>query len=135
MGQCHYQNQKQYVEWEKLKSVQISSMAIEKNIWWFYFPLSQVDKNIIRIDFLLDTLPRDELNLIVPFKNVEILKNTFPATTISDIIKWFGVLILTTCCKFPSRHDMWYSRSQYKYIGTTEMGNKGLTRQMFDNMW
>ena len=122
------------MEWEKLKSVPFHLWQLKTIFGDYVLPVSHVDKKMKRIDFLLEKLPRDELNLIVTLKHLEILKNILPATTISDIIKLFGVIILITCYKFPSHHDMWYPRSQYKYIGTPAMANKVLTRPMFDNM-
>ena len=123
------------MEWEKLKSAPFHQWQLKTIFGDSVFPVSHIDKNMKRIYFLLETLPRNELKLIVTLKNVVILKNILTATTISDTIKLFGVIILITCYEFLSRHDIWSSRSQYKYIVTPAMVNKGLTRPMFDNLW
>ena len=46
-----------------------------------------------------------------------------------------GGLILIMSCEFSSRHDMWSSRYQCNYIEPPVIGNKRLTRSMFDHLW
>ena len=50
----------------------------------------------------LGIYPGYELNLIVTLTNAELSQNIFPATTISEIIKLFGVIILITRYEFAS---------------------------------
>ena len=52
-----------------------------------------------------------------------------------DNIYIYWVLILITRYEFASRHDIWSSRSWCKYIKTPGIGNIGLTRPRFDNLW
>ena len=97
---------------EKLKSFPFHQWKLKTIFSDSVFPVSHVDKNMKSFEFFLETYPRYELNQIITFENVEIRKNIFPATTLSDIIKLFDILILIACCKFASRCDMWSSRSQ-----------------------
>ena len=59
----------------------------------------------------------------------------FPQITIWEMIIVLGSLFLSTRYKFVSWCDMWYSRSQCKYIKPPGIVKIGLTRPMFNHMW
>ena len=50
----------------------------------------------------LEMLQTNEIKIIVTPTSTELRKNIFPATTRSDLIKFFGVIILITDYKFSS---------------------------------
>ena len=91
---------------KKLKYVPFHQWQLKTIFGDSVFPVSPVDKNTKCIDFLLKKLPIDKLILIFTLKIVEIRKNILPATTIEDIIKLSGFIILIACYKFASQSDL-----------------------------
>ena len=110
-------------------------MSIEKYLWLVYFSRSTISKNMIRPDFFLGIFPRCQLNIVITLPNTELRRNISPATTIWDMIKCFGVIILITRYKFTSRSDMCSSRYQYNYIKPPYILNTGLTIPRFSYLW
>ena len=69
----HGQKWKKDVDEKKTETCSILPMGIENNIWCF-FSGSPGTKSMARIDFFLEMLPINELNLILALINVELHK-------------------------------------------------------------
>ena len=64
---------------------------IENDLWWVYFFFkSLIAKNMKQLDFFLDILTMDQLNLIFTVENAEIKRMTFLATTSREMIFFEG---------------------------------------------
>jgi len=61
--------------------------------------------------------------------------NDKQTTTIGELLKWFGVLILVTRFEFGSRADSWSEKPRCKYMPAPGFGKTGMSRQRFDDLW
>ena len=75
MVEYHGKKWKEYADEKKLKPVPFRQWRLKTIFCDYIFPGSPVTKSMARIDFFLELLPRNELNLIVTLTNVELRKN------------------------------------------------------------
>ena len=71
--------------------------------------------------------------MMVTNRHLSVFKK--PETKIGEILKTFGVLILTTDFEFVSRKILWTSDAQSKYVPAPCFGKIGITRNRFDDIW
>jgi len=62
-------------------------------------------------DCFMATFPKDQLFWMVPALNISLLANDKHLTTVGELLKWFGVLILNTRFKFGDRASLWLLES------------------------
>jgi len=56
-------------------------------------------------------------------------------TTLGELLKWFGVLILTTRFEFGNCSELWSHIPRCKYIPAPDFGKTGMRRNRFDDLW
>ena len=67
-------------------------------------------------------------------KRLTLFGNT--PTTMGEILKWFGVLILITRFEFGSRASLWSTTSQTRFVPPPCLGETtGMSRNRFDELW
>ena len=67
-------------------------------------------------DCFMATFPKDQLIWMVSALNRSLLANDKQITTVGELLKWFGVLILITRFEFGDRASLWSLESHNKYI-------------------
>ena len=82
----HQKKWEEYTEGTKLKPVTLRQWRLKTIFIESIFPGSPIDKKITQLDFFLQLLPRDRLDVIVTFTNEELRRKIYPATTIWEII-------------------------------------------------
>ena len=60
-------------------------------------------------------LPPKQLTDMVNWTNIQLLKSSMKETTPSEVLKFFGILILTTTFEFTSRTSLWNTTAWSKY--------------------
>lgn len=68
------------------------------------------------IDYFYWMFPMSHLGSIERMTNSELAKRGKPLTTISEILRYFGVVLLLSRHEFSSRKDLWSPTNSYKYI-------------------
>ena len=88
-----------------------------------------------RFDYLLFMFPPEEIKLIVRLTNTQFEKHSMRTTTIGEILKFFGVWVLSTRFEFGSRSSLWSNIAPSKYVPAPAFGKTGLSRNRFDHLW
>ena len=68
------------------------------------------------------------LNMLLPLHDK-------PPTSIGEVLKWFGVLILITRFEYGNRAELWSHETRCKHIPAPDFGKTGMSRQRFDDLW
>ena len=58
-----------------------------------------------------------------------------PVTSRGEMLKYFGIMILSTRFEFGARRDLWSTKSSTKYIPAPAFGQTGMSRNRFDDIW
>ena len=71
---------------------------------------------------------------MVRLKNLELTTKNTPPTTIGEILKWIGILILATRFEFGHQQSLWSTSTTgtNKYIPAACFGRTGMSRNRFD---
>ena len=67
--------------------------------------------------------------------NQELLDNLKNSTTIGEILRLFGVMILMTKNESTSRASLWSTTASYKYMDTPALVKTGMARNRFDDLF
>ncbi len=73
-------------------------------------------------DYFTWMFPMHHLESIVTLTNSQLAMNTKQQTNGSEILKFFGILLLVLCHQFGSRCDLWLSLSRFKYVSAPNFG-------------
>jgi hypothetical protein len=87
-----------------------------------------------RLDYFLLMFPPQSLLSIVRLTSQKLLLLSKPATTKGEIVKFFGIIILSTKFEFDDRRSLWATEAPSKYIPTPLFG-KLMPRNRFDDLW
>lgn len=87
------------------------------------------------IDFFLLMFPPKQLLHMVDLTNAELLKLDLQPTNTSEILKFFGVLILMTSFEFTSRASLWTSVAPSKYRPAPHFGRTGMSKHRFNDLF
>ena len=96
---------------------------------------SDINHKFSRLDYFLMMFPNSHIQKIVMLTNRHLIIANKLRTTIGEILKFFGVLILTTEFEFGSRRSLWSSVAPSKYVPAPCFGKTGITRNRFDDIW
>jgi hypothetical protein len=83
------------------------------------------------IEYFLALLPIAHLNVMVELTNENLLKAKQRLTRPSEILRFFGLMILMTRFKFGKRESLWSSTQVSKFIPSPDFGITGITRARF----
>jgi hypothetical protein len=98
-------------------------------------PGLDIGKHRSRLDYFLLMFPLLQLNKIGRLTNLHLAKKRRRLTTVGEVIKFFGLLILTTIFEFGRRSSLWSTSPFSKYHGVPCFGKTGMSRQRFDDLW
>ena len=79
--------------------------------------------------------PLEAIKLIVRLVNVQLENYSMRATIIGEILKVFGVWVLSTRFEFSYCASLWSNTASFKDLPTPDFGKTGLSRNRFDNIW
>lgn len=94
-----------------------------------------VDKMMSRLDIFLLMFPPDHLLTIVNLTNIQLKEAMEKPTTIGEIVKFLGLILLITRFEFNSRSDLWCKKPWAKYVPAPDLGRTGMSRKRFDILW
>ena len=80
-------------------------------------------------------LPPRHLDSIVRYTTAELEEKSKKKTTKGEILKFFGIVLLTTKFEFKSRASLWSTTAPSKYKVAPAFGQTGMSRQRFDYFW
>jgi Transposase IS4 len=73
--------------------------------------------------------PYDSLGEIADLTNIHLLQKNCAHISVGTLLKFFGVLVLTT--RFGKRHDMWKPSPPSNHIPEPAFGKTGMSRNSF----
>ena len=82
--------------------------------------------------------PPRQLTLMLQQTNLQLRKQHAQEVSKSELLKFFGLLILTTRFQFQSRRDLWNTNwldPFNKYVPSPQFGRTGMSRHRFDTIW
>lgn len=88
------------------------------------------------IEYFLIMLPHDQLMRMVRLTSEQLIRSAKAPVTVTELLRFFGIVILCTRYEFGSRSDLWKTRSNTPYIEAPNFGSKtGMCRSRFDSIW
>ena len=99
-------------------------------------PGSDKHRRLSRLDYFMMMFPPKQLSLMLVLTNLS-LRAADPrlkATTKGELLKLFGVMILTTKYEFTTRASLWSTTAPNKYIPAPAFGKTGMPRRRFDDL-
>ena len=85
------------------------------------------------MDYFMWMFPHEHLALMVSYTNDSMESRGLRLTTRSEILKFFGVLILMTRIEFSTRRSLWSSQETSKYLPQPQFGNI-ISRRRFEEL-
>lgn len=98
-------------------------------------PGTDVRREMSRLDYFLLMFPPTELSLILQLTNERLIEKQKNTATKGEILKFFGIIILSTKFEFGSRSSLWSTTAPAKYEPAPEFGRTGMPRMRFDDIW
>jgi Transposase IS4 len=88
------------------------------------------------LDYFLLMMPPSQLLEMTRLTNIQLQKSGSQkvATTQGELLRFIGVLLLSTRSEFGSRASLW-STIGSKYIPAASFGKTGMARSRFDTLW
>ena len=97
---------------------------------------SNRDETISRLDVFLQMFPNRQLHDMYTLTNLQLTKKRLKETTKSELLKFMGILILSTRFEWNNRSDLWAETAPSKYELTPQFGKRtGMKRKRFDELW
>ena len=87
------------------------------------------------LDFVLLMFPPKQLSDMIHWTNCELVKLDLKQTTDRGLLKLFGIIILTARFEFTSRHSLWRTSANMKYIPAPHFGQTGMSKHRFDELF
>ena len=87
------------------------------------------------LDFFLLMFPPKQLTAMVELTNIELAKYNQQITDTSEMLKFFGLMILMTTYEFTSRATLWATTAPMKYRPAAHFGRTGMSRNRFNEMF
>ena len=94
-----------------------------------------VDASISRLDVFLMMFPPKQLTSIVLYTNRELELLNKRKSSKSEILRFFGYIILCTKYEFSARASLWSEAPPTKYEKAPAFGRFGMPRARFDELW
>jgi hypothetical protein len=83
------------------------------------------------LEYFLAVLPVKHMAKIVELTSENLRKKSQRPTRCSEVLKFFGVMILMTRFEFSKRDSLWSSRRPSKFIPAADLGITGMSRTRF----
>jgi hypothetical protein len=88
-----------------------------------------------RFDYFLLMFPPRQLAIMLELTTGSLVATGKKATTMGELIKFFGLMILATRHEFTSRASLGSTTSSSKYTTAVAFGMTGTLRTRFDDLW
>jgi hypothetical protein len=72
---------------------------------------------------------------MVRWTNIQLHKSSMKETMPSEVLKFFGILILTTTFEFTSRTSLWNTTAWSKYQPAPQFGLTGMSKNRFEDLF
>ncbi|KAI2512652.1 Transposase IS4 [Fragilaria crotonensis] len=92
-------------------------------------------QNISPLEFFLLMFPPKQLTDMVRWTNIQLQKSSMKETTPSEVLKFFGILILTTTFEFTTRASLWNTTAWSKYRPAPQFGLTGMSKNRFEDLF
>ena len=100
----------------------------------FHFS-SDIRKEYSTLGYFLLMFLSEQLTEMVRLTNNQTTNKLITQTTPGEILKWIGVLILSTRFEFGRRRSLWSKDKVNKYIPAQTFGRTGMCCNRFDALW
>lgn len=87
------------------------------------------------LDCFMATFPKTQLNWMVQALSTRLLQDGKDPSTLGELLKWFGILILITRFEYGNRAELWSDTPRCKYIPAPDFGKTGMSRNRWDDIW
>ncbi|KAI2490544.1 Transposase IS4 [Fragilaria crotonensis] len=94
-----------------------------------------VTQDMLPLDFFLLMFPPKQLLDMVHWTNCELGKLELKQTSSSELLKLFGIIILTTKFEFTSRTSLWQTTAWTKYQPAPQFGLTGMSKHRFEDLF
>jgi Transposase IS4 len=98
-------------------------------------PTNGQQERMSPLDYFLLMFPPKQLTAMVQLTNVQLHLKDLQPTTTGELLKWFGLIILTTKFEFASRASLWSTIATSKYRPAPQFGLTGMSRNRFDDLF
>ncbi len=99
------------------------------------YPGNNSDERYSRLDIFLMMFPPRQLDHMLKATNDQLEIRQKRKTTKQELLKFFGIIILSTKHEFSSRSSLWSTDSSSKYELPPAFGRTGMGRVRFDELW
>jgi hypothetical protein len=96
---------------------------------------SDVSRQLSRLDYFFLLFPPAALTYICRLTNYQLANNTMKETNIGELLRFFGIWMLSTRFEFGSRASLWSTTAPFKYVPAPAFGRTGMPRHRFDAIW
>lgn len=133
------------VDWVKYKNPNNLPIngRVKKIKWGIRLPTGEkllqggdVQNKFYTMDYFCFSFPINQIEITICETNRELARKRKKETSLKEIYKLFGMMILITRFEFTSRSRLWSFIAQNKYIPAPRLGSlTGMSRQRFNNLW
>jgi len=92
------------------------------------------DWNGSRLDAFMLMFPPQQLTLMVREMNIQLRRKRKKEINSSELLKFFGVILLMTKVRFDNRRSLWSTTGRSRYLPAYNFGQTGITRHRFDEL-
>ena len=123
---------------------QSNFMVIKERQWYFYnrlgekvYPGGNRGRKLSRLDVFKEMFPQRQIALMVVMTSKELAEEKHKDTSESELLKFFGVMILLTQMRVRERRTTWESGSfkHWKYMPRQWLQKSGMPRWCYDQIW
>ena len=118
--------------------------VIKECQWYFYnrlgekvYPGGNRGRKLSRLDVFKEMFPPRQLVLMVVLMNKELAEKKHKDKCESELLKFFGVMILLTQMRIRERRTAWDSGcfNNWKYMPRPPLQKSGMPRWQYDQIW
>ena len=95
----------------------------------------RLTQDVSPLEFFLLMFPPKQLTDMVRWTNLQLLRSSLKLTDASELLKFFGVLILTTKFEFTTRASLWSTMAWSKYRPAPQFGMTGMSKHRFEELF
>ena len=88
------------------------------------------------LDYFFAVFPKKQLQEMQERTSTVLQNEGHDPTSVGEILKFFGILLIITRFEFGSRASLWSNLSRCRFIPAPNLGHTtGMSRQRFDTLW
>ncbi|EEC46364.1 predicted protein [Phaeodactylum tricornutum CCAP 1055/1] len=116
-------------------SVPIKDFGISTPVGEVLGPNSDIGGKYSRLEYFLLMFPPKQLTTMCQLTNNALVQQNKHIITTGELLRFFGIVILTTKFEYTSRSQLWSTTALSKYIPARCFGRTGMSRQRFNDIW